>query len=127
LETVGHSTLSATLTSRFGPIKDLEIVRAKACAFLEFANIDSAKRAIVASLPLGQGGEGGIRIDVGEAGQARITVETRKERADRPPPRPRSGAPPNGESRGSFRGGRGIGGDRGGRGRGGGAGPAAAK
>lgn len=94
-------------------------MRSKACAFLEFVNLDSAKRAIIASLPQGQGGEGGIWLDVGgEAGQVRISVETKKERGDRPPSRPRGGAPPvnGGDGRGGsgFRGGRGAG--RGGRG-----------
>jgi hypothetical protein len=92
------------LTQRFGPVKELEIVRSKACAFLEFTTLDAAKRAIATSLPMSQGGEGGIRIDVGDGAQARITIETRKERGERPPPRPRGGAPPNGDMRGGFRG-----------------------
>lgn len=107
--------MTQTLTTRFGPIKDIEIVRSRACAFAEFHSLDNAKRAIIASLPVSQGGEGGLRIDVGgEAGQIRIVVETKKERGDRPPPRPRGGAPGNGDARGGFRGGRG--GGRGGRG-----------
>ena len=88
-------------------------MRSKACAFLEFQNLDHARRAIAVSLPLSQGGEGGIRLDVGTDQPVRIIVETRKERGERPPPRPRGGAPNNGEPRGPFRGGRG-----GGRGRG---------
>lgn len=116
-EVVSHQALSNTLAARFGPVKEVEVVRSKACAFLEFMNLDSAKKAIIASLPMNQGGEGGIRIDVGEAGQARINVETKKERGDRPPPRPRGGGPPNGDARGSYRG-RGGGGERGGAGRG---------
>lgn len=119
LEPVTPAALTTTLTSRFGPIKDhAEIVRSKACAFLEFQTVDSAKRAIVASLPVGQGGEGGININVGgEAGNVRIVVETRKERGDRPPSRPRGGAPVNGggDARGGFRG---RGAPGGGRGRG---------
>lgn len=101
-ENVSDAALRSTLTARFGPIKELEIVRNKACAFLEFQQLEAAKRAIVASLPIQQGGEGGIRIETdGGAGQARIIVETRKERGDRPPPRP----PMNGErGRGGFRG-----------------------
>jgi RNA recognition motif. (a.k.a. RRM, RBD, or RNP domain) len=103
-ENVTEAALRATLTSRFGPIKDLDLVRNKACAFLEFSSIDAARRAIVASLPTSQGGEGGIRIDVGDGQQMRITVETRKERGERPPSRPRGGAPVNGDMRGgSFR------------------------
>jgi RNA recognition motif. (a.k.a. RRM, RBD, or RNP domain) len=115
-ENVTEVALRTTLTSRFGPIKDLEIVRNKACAFLEFSSVDAARRAIVASLPGSQGGEGGIRIDVGDGQQMRITVETRKERGERPVSRPRGGAPVNGDMRGGgFRGrggpgrGRGIG------------------
>lgn len=99
--------LSSVLTERFGPLKDLEIVRSKACAFLEFLSIDSAKRAITASLPQSQGGEGGIRIEVrGDMQPIRITVETKKERGDRPVSRPRGGPPVNGggDTRGGFRG-----------------------
>ena len=62
-------------------------------------------------------------IDVGgEVGQVRITVETKKERGDRPISRPRGGAPPaNGDGRGSSGSGgggsfRGRGGGRAGRG-----------
>ena len=88
-------------------------MRNKACAFLEFQQLEAAKRAIVASLPIQQGGEGGIRIETdGGAGQARILVETRKERSERPPPR---GPPMNGErGRGGFRGRGGPGRGRGG-------------
>jgi Ras GTPase-activating protein-binding protein 2 len=103
-ENVTEAALRNTLVSRFGPIKDLDLVRSKACAFLEFNNVDAARRAIVASLPAPQGGEGGIRIDVGDGQQARITVETRKERGERPVSRPRGGAPVNGDVRGGFRG-----------------------
>jgi Nuclear transport factor 2 (NTF2) domain/RNA recognition motif. (a.k.a. RRM, RBD, or RNP domain) len=99
-ENVTEAALRTTLTSRFGPIKDLDLVRNKACAFLEFNSTDAARRAIVASLPSSQGGEGGIRIDVGDGQQVRITVETRKERGERPPSRPRGGPPMNGDMRG---------------------------
>ena len=111
-ESVSPVALKDVLTARFGAIKELEVVRAKACAFLEFVTVDSARRAILASLPVNLGGEGGIRIgeDTGSERAPRITVEMRKERGDRP----MSGRPPRGtEQRGSFRGGRG-----GGRGRG---------
>ncbi|KAI0738946.1 hypothetical protein C8Q80DRAFT_219474 [Daedaleopsis nitida] len=113
-ENVTETALKQVLSTRFGAIKELEIVRSKACAFLEFISLDAAKRAIITSLPIPQGGEGGIRIETdGGAGQARITVETRKERSERPPPR----VPPMGgdRGRGSFRGR----GGPGGRGRGG--------
>lgn len=105
---MSEGALRNILVQRFGPIKELEIVRSKACAFIEFTTLDAAKRAIVASLPLNAGGEGGIRI--GESATdggppPRISVETRKERGERPPPR---GPPMNGDrGRGNFRGGRG--------------------
>ncbi|KAH0835849.1 hypothetical protein J3R83DRAFT_9718 [Lanmaoa asiatica] len=108
VESVSQHQLSQTLNQRFGTVKDVEIVRSKACAFLEFLSLDAAKKAIITSLPQNQGGEGGVRIDVGgEAGQVRIFVETRKERSERPQSRPRGGPPLNGEARGGFRGGRG--------------------
>ena len=108
LESVSQNQLSQTLSQRFGPVKDVEIVRSKACAFLEFLSLEAAKKAIITSLPQNQGGEGGVRIDVGgDAGQVRIFVETRKERGERPQSRPRGGGPLNGEARGGFRGGRG--------------------
>lgn len=116
-EHVTEAALRSTLTNRFGPIKDLDLVRSKACAFLEFSSVDAARRAIVASLPPSQGGEGGIRIDVGDGQHMRITIETRKERGERPPSRPRGGgAPVNSDMRGGGFRGRGGGGP--GRGRG---------
>jgi hypothetical protein len=104
LETVSSQALTNTLTQRYGPIKDLEIVRSKACAFLEFATLEAAKKAIIASLHISQGGEGGIRVDIGNGEHQRITVETKKERGERPVSRPRGGPPVNGEGRGGFRG-----------------------
>lgn len=112
-----EATLRQVITQRFGPIKEVEVVRSKACAFLEFVNLDSAKRAIIASLAPPQGGSGGVRIDT-ETGPVKIFVETRKERGDRPISRPRGGGPggPNGGGdRGGFRG---RGAPGGGRGRG---------
>ncbi|KAI0346176.1 hypothetical protein BDW22DRAFT_1352199 [Trametopsis cervina] len=103
VETVSDAGLRNTLTTRFGPIKEFEIVRGKACAFIEFQQLDAAKRAIIASLPIPAGGEGGIRIEGSADGPPpRIFVETRKERGERPPPR---GPPVNGErGRGGYRG-----------------------
>ncbi|KAF9525083.1 hypothetical protein CPB83DRAFT_877415 [Crepidotus variabilis] len=123
IEPVSQTHLINTLTSRFGPVKDVEIVRQKACAFLEFTTLDAARRAIIASLSPGQGGEGGVRVEVGGGAQpVRITVETKKEKGDRPPSRPhRGGAPPqmNGGHNAPQGGFRGRGGPRGGRGGGG--------
>ena len=115
IETIDAGNLRAVLTARFGPIKELEIVRNKACAFLEFEKLESAKLAIIASLPHNMGGDGGVRIGDGDPATPnysrdapRITIETRKERGDRPPSKPRGGAPTGGE-RGGFRGGVGRG------------------
>jgi len=90
-ENVSPAALEQVLTQRFGPIKECEVVKSKACAFLEFRSIDSAKRAIIASLQTNAGGDGGIYLDEQKYG-TRITVETRKERGERPAPRPRGGA-----------------------------------
>lgn len=115
METVTEHALKGVVTSRFGPIKELEIVRSRACAFLEFEKLESAKRAITTSLPQSQGGQGGVRID--EAGNVRIYFETKKERGERPVSRPRGGGPGQGvnggsDGRGGYRGG-GRGGSRG--------------
>lgn len=111
IETVSDTALRNTLTQRFGPIKELEIVRSKACAFLEFNSLEAARRAIVSSLTPAAGGEGGVRIDGTDGAPVRIVVETRKERGERPPPR---GPPMNGDrGRGGYRGRGGPGGARG--------------
>lgn len=114
VDAVSEPLLTQTLTQRFGAFKGPpEIVRNKACAFIEFMTVDAARKAITASLPPHFGGEGGIKIDVnGEP--FRINVETKKERGDRPPSRPRGGAPTGGAERGSYRGRGGPGRGRGG-------------
>ena len=100
-DAVSDAALKDTLTKRFGPIEKVDFHRQKACAFLEFTQLDAARRAIAASLPVSQGGEGGIRID-GAEGNARIYVETRKERGERPPPRgPPTSYRPTTSARGS--------------------------
>jgi hypothetical protein len=118
VDNITQPALAGLLTARFGSIKDLEIVRSKACAFLEFSSVEAARRAIIASLNRNQGGEGGVFLDV-DGSSMRVFIETKKERGDRPAPRPRGGAPAvNGEGRGQggYRG-------RGGSGRGGRGGP----
>ncbi|SJK98775.1 uncharacterized protein ARMOST_02044 [Armillaria ostoyae] len=113
-EPVSQSALTAQLAN-FGTIKEIDIVRSKACAFVEFTSVDAAKRAIIASLPTTQGGRGGIWVEAnnGEVASVQITVEVKRERSDRPVSRPRGGAP-QGETRGGsgggFRGARGRGG-----------------
>ncbi|KAJ7276059.1 hypothetical protein B0H12DRAFT_1005026, partial [Mycena haematopus] len=127
IEPISSTLLTNHLTQHFGPLKDLEIVRSKACAFFEFLNLEAARKAIVASLPAGQGGDGGVWIDCGpEVGTLRISIETRKERGERPVSRPRGGGPMGGEGRGGEGRGRGEG-FRGGRGRGTGRGAPSAK
>lgn len=102
VDPITDAALRNTLTTRFGPIKEIEIVRNKACAFVEFTALDAARRAIVASLPQSMGGEGGVHIPGPEGVSTRISIETRKERGERPPPR---GPPMNGDrGRGGFRG-----------------------
>ncbi|KZO91073.1 hypothetical protein CALVIDRAFT_506127 [Calocera viscosa TUFC12733] len=127
-ENISSSALHTLLTQRFGPIKELEIVRSKACAFLEFTSADAARKAILASLPVSQGGEGGIRVPLEGGGDARVHVDQRKERGERPVSNRGRGAAPGGEGRGTYRGrggaeggrGAGRGGERGrGRGQGG--------
>ncbi|KAF8889645.1 hypothetical protein BD779DRAFT_1671759 [Infundibulicybe gibba] len=77
---------------RFGTLKDVDIIHSKACAFLDFTTLDAAKKAITASLPQNMGGEGGIWIEVGgEPSPVRISVETKREKGDRPSTRPRGG------------------------------------
>ncbi|KAJ6487889.1 hypothetical protein C8R45DRAFT_869024 [Mycena sanguinolenta] len=127
IEPISPALLTNHLTQNFGPLKDLEIVRSKACAFFEFLNLDAARKAIATSLPTGQGGDGGVWIDCGpEVGNLRISIETRKERGERPVSRPRGGGPMGGEGRGGEGRGRGEG-FRGGRGRGAGRGAPGAK
>ena len=115
METVTEQALRQVVTSRFGPVKELEIVRNKACAFLEFEKLESAKRAITASLSPAQGGLGGVRVEAEGGGNVRIFIETKKERGERPVSRPRGGGPGqgvNGDGRAPYRG-RGPGGGRG--------------
>ncbi|KAJ7269842.1 hypothetical protein C8J57DRAFT_1323694 [Mycena rebaudengoi] len=126
IEPITQTLLTNHLNTHFGPLKDLEIVRSKACAFFEFLSLDAARRAIATSLPQSHGGEGGVWIDCGpEVGNLRISIETRKERGDRPPSRPRGGAPIGGEGRGGEGRGRGEGFRGRGRGAGRGAGAGA--
>ncbi|GAA6021089.1 hypothetical protein JCM10207_003359 [Rhodosporidiobolus poonsookiae] len=84
VETVSDKALRDILTSRFGPLKELDIVRSKACAFIEFEKLHDARRAIQASLRPSDGGDGGIYIDVGLSQPARINVVERKPHDQRP-------------------------------------------
>ncbi|GAA5909824.1 hypothetical protein JCM6882_002687 [Rhodosporidiobolus microsporus] len=121
VETVSDKALRDTLTTRFGPLKEVDIVRNKACAFIEFERLHDARRAIQTSLRPSEGGEGGIHIDIGHGGQtARINIVERKPHDQRPPAKGRGGPREDGAGAGGSRGGRGGGqagrGGRGGRG-----------
>ncbi len=63
-EHVSEAALRAALTT-FGPLESLDIRRSKACAFVDFTNVDSARKAIAASLPNFAGGNGGIDVSLG--------------------------------------------------------------
>jgi hypothetical protein len=109
VDSVTEPMLKQVVTSRFGPVKELEIVRNKACAFLEFEKLESAKRAIATSLPPNQGGQGGVRIEIGGGDNVRIFIETKKERGERPVSKSRGGGPGQGingggDGRGPYRG-----------------------
>ncbi|KAF5345899.1 hypothetical protein D9758_011441 [Tetrapyrgos nigripes] len=106
-EAVTEAALKTAL-SRFGPVKSVEIVRNKACAFAEFQNAEAAKRAIIASLSVNAGGEGGLKVEA-EGGTQRVIVETKRERGDRPVNNRGRGGPPFNEGRGASGGDRGSG------------------
>ncbi|GAA5958453.1 hypothetical protein JCM21900_001475 [Sporobolomyces salmonicolor] len=119
VEFVPEATLRHVLTTRFGPLKEVDIVRSKACAFIEFESLHSARRAIQASLRPSEGGEGAILFDVPTGEKARINVVERKPHSERPVPRPRGlgnvGAQ-QGRGQGEGKATRGDDGARGGRG-----------
>ncbi|ORY92429.1 hypothetical protein BCR35DRAFT_348827 [Leucosporidium creatinivorum] len=104
LDPVTDKALRDILTSRFGPIREFDIIRSKACAFIEFERVDSARRAIQASMRPSEGGEGGIVVVPGSM----IHVVERKNPGDRPASRPRGGGAAgddrSGGGRGAYRG-----------------------
>ncbi|TNY17056.1 hypothetical protein DMC30DRAFT_370312, partial [Rhodotorula diobovata] len=119
LETVSDRLLRDTLTTRFGPLKEVDIVRNKACAFIEFEKLDHARRAIQASLRPSEGGDGGILVplDDGTSTQ-RINVVERKPHDQRPTSgrggaRGGAHAHAGGEGRGGYKGAGGQGGGEG--------------
>ncbi|WOO77117.1 Putative G3BP-like protein [Vanrija pseudolonga] len=89
-ETIDENTLR-NIASRFGDVVKVEIVKGKACAFVEFAKVESARKAIIASLSTHQGGEGGV-----SHGEGKLNFETRKEKDERGPKGRRGGAPEGG-------------------------------
>lgn len=130
-ENVPGETLREALTARFGPLKECQVIPSKACAFAEFASVEAARRAILASLPVREGGEGGV--PVGKDGWTVTVEEKRKVRGashqlkfltctdfhpvpplhltkpgDRPTSSTRGGSRGAGSDRGGFRSGRGT-------------------
>ncbi|GAA5840199.1 hypothetical protein JCM3766R1_004125 [Sporobolomyces carnicolor] len=116
LEYVTEKQLREVLTTRFGPIKDLDIIRSKACAFVEFHNLNDARKAIQVSMRHQDGGENGINFETPTGEKARINVVERKPHNERPPPKPRSNQNQNngGNNVDSTTGGSGAGGGKGG-------------
>lgn len=93
---------------KFGHIKDIEMVRNRACAFVEFETLEAARDAIITSLHKSQGGDGGVIVS-SKGGNFRVSVETKKERGERQVGRPRGGGPGQGvngsnDGRGGYRG-----------------------
>ncbi|TXT15702.1 hypothetical protein VHUM_00205 [Vanrija humicola] len=97
-ETIDENTLR-NIASRFGDVVKVEIVKGKACAFVEFAKVESARKAIIASLSTHQGGEGGV-----SHGEGKLNFETRKEKDERGPKGRRGGAPEGGGNGGQGEG-----------------------
>lgn len=77
-ENLDEKTLKEQLVKKFGPIKELDIIRTKACGFLEFERIDAAKKAIQMSLPFAQGGKGGIPIVITGGEEFMIHIESKR-------------------------------------------------
>ncbi|TIA91136.1 hypothetical protein E3P99_01208 [Wallemia hederae] len=74
-EHVQGPELRSTLQQKFGLIREVDLVRAKTCAFVQFDKIESAKKAIIASHSKEQGGEGGVKI-----GAQTVQLESRREK-----------------------------------------------
>ncbi|GAA6061827.1 hypothetical protein JCM10212_001133 [Sporobolomyces blumeae] len=92
VEFVSEKQLREVLTTRFGPLKELDIIRSKACAFIEFVQLNDARKAIQVSLRHNEGGENGITFETPSGDKARINVVERKPHNERPPARPRGAA-----------------------------------
>lgn len=72
-----------TALGKYGEIIKTDFVKTKACAFVEYKSVESARKAIIASLRVQDGGEGGIKIPTENGGFQKIIVESRKEKEDR--------------------------------------------
>lgn len=116
-ENIDEKTLKDQLVKKFGPIKELDIVRNKACGFLEFERIESAKKAIQMSMPFNMGGKGGIPIVLASGEEYVINVESKRQPGERG--RPVDAGPKRGFNDRGGRPGSSNFGSGGGRGRGG--------
>ncbi|PLW22810.1 hypothetical protein PCASD_12161 [Puccinia coronata f. sp. avenae] len=117
-ENIDEKTLKEQLVKKFGAIKDLDIVRNKACGFLEFERIESAKKAIQMSMPFNMGGKGGIPIVLASGEEYMINVESKRQPGERG--RPVDAGPKRGfNDRAGRPGSNNFGSSGGGRGRGG--------
>lgn len=54
--------LKKVLQSKFGPIGAIDVVKDKACAFLEFNTVESARKAVAYCLPVSSGGHGEVLL-----------------------------------------------------------------
>ena len=72
--------LRLALITRFGAVKDVEILTLKACAFAEFEKIEDARSAISASLSTDQGGNGYVNLEIDSDRIIRVSIESKRER-----------------------------------------------
>ncbi|PWN49177.1 hypothetical protein IE53DRAFT_160190 [Violaceomyces palustris] len=102
-EHVTTEALRSAFETQFGALRECQVVASKACAFAEFVSPEAAKKAIVASLPIREGGQGGVQV--GKDGWT-VIVEEKRKPGDRPAGGARSGGPGgrggNGGDRGSY-------------------------
>ncbi|KDE03439.1 hypothetical protein MVLG_06100 [Microbotryum lychnidis-dioicae p1A1 Lamole] len=110
-DNVSEKALKDVLTSRFGPMCECSIIRNKACAFVEYESLLSARKALQASVLRSEGGEGGVRVPVDPSHPASngkdfaiIQILERKEHGERPPSQPRRGPAGGGRTAGQGQG-----------------------
>lgn len=117
IETVSEKALKDALVEKFGALKEFDVIRSRACAFIEFEKLDGARKAIQASMRIGDGGEGGLYI-ISEVGGTPdlLHVVTRKAVGDRPVSNGRRGGGVVGSNAGDDRSARAGGGQRNGSG-----------
>lgn len=85
VESVNENTLREIIVQRYGPLREFDVIRSKACAFIEFEKLDGARRAIQASMRVQDGGEGGLYITPeGSNTPDLLHIVTRKALGDRP-------------------------------------------